>query len=118
MKPLILGAAILAALGLLVASPAAAAPLKLVATVGPGFSITLNEAGKHVGKLKAGTYSITVNDRSSIHDFHLVGPGVNMKTSVAGTGTTIWTVTLKRGATYRFMCDPHASFMHGSLKAL
>jgi len=41
---------------------------------------------------------------------------VNKKTSVGGTGKTTWTVTLQKGKTYRFMCDPHASTMKGSFK--
>jgi len=41
---------------------------------------------------------------------------VNKVTSVAGTGQTTWTVTLQKGKTYRFMCDPHASIMKGSFK--
>ena len=48
-----------------------------------------------------------------------VGPGftiaMNKKTSVPGTGTTKWTVKLKKG-TYRFVCDPHHTIMHGVLK--
>ena len=102
------------ALGLLVVGPTQAAAPKLVGTVGPGFTITLTKNGTKVTKLKAGKYSITVNDKASIHDFHLTGPGVNKVTSVVGTGKTVWTVTLQRGKTYRFMCDPHASFMKGS----
>ena len=53
---------------------------------------------------------------SIIHDLHLSGPGVDKKTSVSGTGRRIWIVTLQRGKTYRFMCDPHASIMKGSFK--
>jgi plastocyanin len=53
---------------------------------------------------------------SSIHNFHLIGPGVNKKTSVAGKGKTTWTVTLQKGKTYRFLCDPHATTMKGSFK--
>lgn len=104
------------ALGLIAVAPAQAAPPKLVGTVGPGFTITLKKSGTKVTKLKAGKYSIAVNDLSSIHDFHLTGPGVNKKTSVAGTGKTTWTVTLQTGKTYRFMCDPHQSIMKGSFK--
>jgi len=104
------------ALGLLVAAPTQAAVPKLVGTVGPGFTITLTNSGTKVTKLKAGKYTITVNDRASIHDFHLTGPGVNKVTSVAGTGMTTWTVTLQKGKTYRFMCDPHATIMKGSFK--
>ena len=103
-----------AMIALLAISPAQAALPKLVGTVGPGYSITLTKNGSRVQKLKAGTYSITVNDRASIHDFHLMGPGVNKKTSVSGTGKSTWTVTLQKGKTYRFVCDPHASIMKGS----
>jgi plastocyanin len=38
-----------------------------------------------------------------------------VKTSVSGKGTKTFTVTLQKG-TYKFMCDPHKSFMHGSFK--
>jgi plastocyanin len=102
------------ALGLLAVASAQAALPKLVATDGPGFTITLKKSGTKVTKLKAGKYSITVSDLSSIHNFHLTGPGVNKKTSVAGKGKTTWTVTLQKGKTYRFLCDPHATTMKGS----
>ena len=87
----------------------AAKPAKLSASDGPGFTI-----GMSAKTVKAGTYTITVRDRSSIHNFHLIGPGVNKATSVAAVQTYTWTVKLKRG-TYRFVCDPHASFMKGTL---
>ena len=103
-----------AAVGLLAVVPAQAAVPKLTGTDGPGFTITLKKGTTKVTKLKAGKYSITVNDLSSSHNFHLTGPGVNKKTSVANTGKTTWTVTLQKGKTYRFVCDPHASFMKGS----
>jgi plastocyanin len=106
------------ALGLLVVAPAEAAMPNLVGTVGPGFTITLTKGGAKVAKVKAGKYSIAVNDLSGSHNFHLVGPGVNKSTSVAGTGKITWTVTLQKGKTYRFRCDPHASFMNGSFKAI
>ena len=92
----------------------AAAPGKLAGTVGPGFTIALASKGKPVKALKAGSFTITVNDKSSIHNFHLTGPGLNkVITSVSGTGTKSLTLTLKKG-TYKFVCDPHASSMHGS----
>jgi plastocyanin len=62
-----------------------------------------------------GQFRITINDRSSAHNFHLIGPGVNKRTSVGGRGTTVWNVTLRRG-TYRFVCDPHATTMKGTLR--
>jgi plastocyanin len=82
----------------------------LTGTDGPGFTITMNKKA-----VKAGTYVITIRDRSSIHDFHLTGPGVNKVTSVPAVGTTKWTVKLKKG-TYHFVCDPHKAIMHGVLK--
>ena len=108
----------LAAIVAAIAVPSAGATTgKLVGTVGPGFTITLKQAGKAVTKLKAGTYTITVQDKANIHDFHLSGPGVNKKTSVTGLGTTTWKVTLKKG-TYKYVCDPHSTIMHGTFKVL
>jgi plastocyanin len=107
-----------AVLGLLAVAPAQAALPKLVGTDGPGFTITLKKTGKKVTKVKAGKYSITVNDLSTMHNFHLTGAGVNKKTSVGGKGKTTWTVTLQKGKTYRFRCDPHASTMKGSFKTV
>ena len=106
--------AALAALALVVASAQAAAP-KLVAVVGPGFNITLTKGGKKVNALMHGSYTIVVSDKSSIHNFHLTGPGVNRSTSISGTGDDSWTVTFSPG-TYKFVCDPHATSMKGVLR--
>ena len=100
------------ALGLTAVAQAASS---LTGTVGPGFTITLTQGGKKVSALKAGKYTITISDKSNIHNFHLSGPGVNKLTSVGGTGSTTWKVTLKKG-TYKFVCDPHATVMKGSFK--
>jgi plastocyanin len=110
MRILTLLAALVGALALTAAAPAAPTAGKLTGTVGPGFTITMSAK-----TVKHGVFKITVRDRSSIHDFHLTGPGVNKKTSVAGVKTVTWTLTLKKG-TYRFVCDPHATTMHGVLK--
>jgi hypothetical protein len=94
-------------------SPAAHRGPVLRGTVGPGFTITLKTSqGKVVRKLKAGRYTIRIRDLSPIHDFHLLGPGVNKKTAVQDTGSATWTVRL-RHALYRYRCDPHRAFMHG-----
>jgi plastocyanin len=106
--------ALLAALIAALTVPAAfAGTPTLNGTVGPGFTITLKQGTTKVTKLKAGTYTLKIADKSSIHDFHLTGPGVNKKTSVGGTGTTTWKLKLAKG-TYKYVCDPHASFMKGS----
>jgi plastocyanin len=82
----------------------------LTGTDGPGFTITMNTK-----TVKAGTYLIVIHDRSPIHNFHLIGPGVNKTTSVPAVATIKWTVKLKKG-TYKFVCDPHAAIMKGVLK--
>ncbi len=91
---------------------------KLKGSVGPGFTISLKDgAGKAVKKVKAGiTYRVSVADRSTSHDFHLTGPGVNKKTAVGRKATITWKLKFKKG-TYRFQCDPHKSVMKGSFKA-
>lgn len=108
--------AALAVVVALVAAPAALAkPVPLRGTVGPGFTITLTTAaGKPVKTLKAGSYAITVTDRSAIHNFHLIGRGVNREiTTISFTGKKRIVVTLKRGRVI-YQCDPHASTMKGS----
>ena len=98
----------LLAIAAVVALPAGAATPKLLGTVGPGFTITLTKK-----PTKAGKYTLVVSDKSSIHNFHLKGPGVNVKTSVAKTGTKSFAITLAKGK-YTFVCDPHSSSMKGS----
>jgi plastocyanin len=103
-------AAIAAATVLAGVAPAAMRNNTLTATDGPGFTITLSKT-----TVKAGTYTIVIHDKSNIHNFHLIGPGVNKLTSTPWVGTTKWTVKLNRG-TYRFVCDPHATIMKGVLR--
>jgi plastocyanin len=107
-----------AAAALATTTPMSAAPAQSVTgTVGPGFTIVLTKGGHKVTKLKAHTpYRFVIRDRATIHDFHLRGPGIDrVLTSVAFQGTKSYTLRLKKGM-YRFFCDPHASFMHGSFR--
>jgi plastocyanin len=88
----------------------------LIGSVGPGFTIVLNDSSGHLlTTVKAGRYSVRVADRSAFLNFHLFGPGVNEATSIAGTGTSQWSVVLKPG-TYEYQCDAHASLVHGSFR--
>lgn len=83
-----------------------------------GFKIEMqSRSGARLKQVKAGTYAIKIEDKATIHNFHLLGPGVNRSTSISGTGERVWTVTLKRG-TYRYFCDPHASSMRGSFRVV
>jgi plastocyanin len=92
------------------ALPALAATPTYKGTVGPGFTIKMASKPTKAGKIR-----LVVSDKSAQHNFHLTGPGVNVRTSVGRTGTTTFTLTLRKG-TYKFVCDPHASFMKGSFK--
>jgi ABC-type Zn2+ transport system substrate-binding protein/surface adhesin len=110
-------AALIAALALAFPTVAGAATPKLVASVGPGHTISLRTAsGAPVRSIKAGTYTIVVRDRASDHDFRLVGPGLNKVTGVGWVGTKTWRVRFLRGKTYRFVCDPHADEMRGAFR--
>jgi plastocyanin len=71
--------------------------------------------GKALKTIKTGTYTIKVEDKGTIHNFHLTGPGVNKATSIGGTGDKTWTVKLKPG-TYRYVCDAHATQMKGTFR--
>ncbi|MCP9486071.1 MAG: plastocyanin/azurin family copper-binding protein [Gaiellaceae bacterium MAG52_C11] len=119
MKRIRLGAAVAAlALAAVVPAQAVTPPTKLAGTVGPGFTIGLKKAGKTFKTLKPGKYSLTVADKSGIHNFRIKGPGnVNRATSVVKQGTTTFALTLVKG-TYTFVCDPHAGSMKGSFKVL
>jgi plastocyanin len=113
MKKIVLAGALVASALTVAAAGAFAASSapKLSGTDGPGFTISLKAAGKNVTKLKKGTYTLTVNDKSSIHNFVVEGPGVEKDvTTVSGTGKK--TVTLKlRAGKYKFYCRPHESSM-------
>jgi plastocyanin len=99
---------VLSAAVALVAVPAASAKTALTGTVGPGFVIKLSTtSGKAVTSLKAGIYVITVTDKSTIHNFHLIGKGLNKEiTSLGFTGRKTVVVTLKPGKVI-YQCDPH-----------
>lgn len=89
---------------------------RLVAVVGTNdaFVISLRDAsGNLVTHLDPGTYDIAVSDRSEQHNFHLQGPGVNNATAIEAAQEVTWTVTFTDGR-YSYICDVHATTMHGS----
>ena len=82
---------------------------ELEGEVGPGFEIEVKQNGEDAESVSAGTYTLKVEDKSDIHNFHLIGPGVDeMVTEVPFEGEKTVTVTLEKG-TYTYQCDPHAS---------
>ncbi len=72
---------------------------------------------REVPTIPAGTYTVRVIDDASEHNFHLVGPGVDMATGTGDSATPTWTVTFQAGGTYRFVCDTHSDFMYGVFQA-
>lgn len=80
------------------------------------FTIELVDAdGAPVASLPAGSYEITVTDLSAIHNFRLRGPDVDESTTVPGTGTTTWQVTLSPGE-HTYLCEPHSQSMVGTFE--
>ena len=81
----------------------------LTGETGPGFTIEVSQDGEDAETVKAGTYTLEVEDKSDMHNFHLIGPGVDEEvTDVAFVGDKSVTVTLQKG-TYTYQCDPHAA---------
>ena len=108
--------AVVAALALVPATQARQQKTTLNAVVGPAFNITLRKtSGTKVTTIPHGVYVIKVSDKSPIHNFHLVGPGVKKTTSVSAVANATWTLTLKAGK-YTFVCDPHAAAMKGTFR--
>lgn len=103
--------------------PAAATgspPTNLVGVVGPAFNITLkNPDGTNVRHLDAGAYTVGIDDRSIVHNFHLSGPGVDQQTVVENIETASWNIQITDG-TYTFRCDAHGTmrgtFTGGNVK--
>jgi plastocyanin len=116
-RRLLLPLALLATLAATATSSAGTAKTaSLVGKVGPDYTIGITLAGKVVKTLKAGTYKLEVEDKSSLHNFHLFGKGLNRSTTVPFTGTQTWKVALKPG-TYTYQCDIHATQgMKGTFK--
>jgi hypothetical protein len=73
-----------------------------------GRAISLTDAnGQRVKVLLQNSYRVVVRDSSKAQNFHLVGPGVNLKTKVAATGSRAWTANFRPG-TYVYVSDKNA----------
>jgi hypothetical protein len=95
---------------------ATTADAQLVADVGlnDSYAIGITDAnGAPVKHLDPGRYTLLVHDHSSFHNFHLSGPNVEIRTDVAGTGDSTYTIDLTDGI-YTFVCDAHNAQMRGT----
>jgi hypothetical protein len=90
---------------------------RLIATVGPGFTIDFTDAdGKRVDTLVEGTYEILVRDRSEIHNWAMgnkAGSSLLVDSGVEFVGEKTFTLTLVPGR-YGYACSPHWQVMNGS----
>lgn len=71
------------------------------------------EDGTKLESIPAGTYTLKVDDQATMHDFHLMGDGVDVTTGVSAKENRSFEITLKPGK-YTFQCDPHSDSMNGS----
>jgi hypothetical protein len=94
--------------GLVFTGISGAAGNELHGVVGPDSTIFLDDgSGVATSHLDPGVYSLTVDDRSDGHNFHLFGPGgVDVATDVAAVGVKTFSVTLVDGR-YTYLCDVH-----------
>jgi len=91
---------------------------RLLATVGPKNTISLRNAkGVLLKRVKPGTYTIVVRDRSKLHNFHLVGKGVNRKSGLAAVVTRTWKVKLSPGP-LRYFSDRAPKKVKGAVVVL
>lgn len=68
-------------------------------------SISLTDANaQRVRGLFQNSYRIVVRDSSKTQNFHLVGPGVNLRTRLAARSTREWSANLRPG-TYVYKSD-------------
>jgi hypothetical protein len=100
------------------ATPPPPPPIRRLAAVVGARSIALRtSSGAKVVRLKAGPVVIGVSDVTSQQNFHLVGPGVNRRTTLGGTLKASWRVTLRRG-TYVYRSDAAPLRLRGTFRVV
>jgi hypothetical protein len=101
-----------ALVGALLVVPSAQAYIHFYGTVGPTATITLKRGdGTNVTRAVHGLRTFVIRDRSTLHNFHLFGPGVDRATTLVFVGARTWTPVRLRIGTYVFRCDAHPRTM-------
>lgn len=77
---------------------------RLTASVSANVISVKTPSGAKARVAAAGSYRIAVRDTTKTQNFHLIGPGVNRKTTVAGRARTTWSVRLRAGK-YSYRSD-------------
>ena len=70
--------------------------------------VTTSAVSISAKSVAAGAYKLTVADRSRTRNFHLVGAGIDRRTSKKFTGSVTWRLDLEAGK-YKFGSDPRLS---------
>lgn len=110
-RPL-LAAAVLTGLTLVTTASGNAVQPQLDAKVTLHSISLVDQFGQRVKTLQQRSYLIVVRDQSKRQNFHLIGPSVDMKTSVSADTTARWTLQLKPG-TYAYRSDTNRK-LHGT----
>jgi Copper binding proteins, plastocyanin/azurin family len=113
------GGVLLPALAFALTAQGAAEPGFLVATVGPDFTIRVDDStGQRVNSVPEGAYRLLVRDLSAEHNFVLADKPAGLKlrvdSGVEFVGEKTFDIQLERGA-YGFACSPHWQVMNGNL---
>ena len=96
---------------------------KLIGTVGSTddpdayeISLTTEDGSAVTTVLPPGEYVLEIDDLSTIHNFHLGArhEGVDVGTSVSGTGEKTAIVVLQDGEAYIYACDAHPARMNAT----
>lgn len=95
--------------------PPPAAVRRLSASITARAISVRTASGSRARSVATGRYRITVRDTARTQNFHLIGPGVNRKTSVRGRTRATWTLTLRRG-TYTYRSDANRR-LRGTFRA-
>jgi len=84
-----------------------------------GFDIGVTDTnGNALTRVEPGTYTFVVRDRSTQHNFHFASNEdrtVDFRTELAFVGEQSFTVTLRPGTEYAYVCEPHWQTMNGHL---
>jgi len=76
-------------------------------------SLTTEDGENVTTVLAPGEYVLEINDRSTIHNFHLAAreTGVDLATGVAGSGKRTAVVMFQEPEAYIYFCDAHPTRM-------
>jgi hypothetical protein len=95
-------------------------PPKLIGTLGTPddpdayeIHLTTEDGAEITTTLPPGEYRLEIDDRSTIHNFHLYerDDGVDVASEIAGTGTQTVTVVFPEPGSYIYACDAHPDRM-------